>query len=108
MRLSGAAYGVLRSYDGEHLHMLASRGVPTEYAEFLARSGGPGTPGDSPMPGTAPMQALETRQPTLRLDVRESIGTRAKFRPLAPSPIWEVRAPAFMCRWSKTRLRSAC
>jgi hypothetical protein len=54
--------------------MLASRGVPAEYAEFLARSGGPGTPGDSPMPGTAPMKALETRQPAQRLDVRESIG----------------------------------
>ena len=72
-----------------------SRGVPAEYAEFLARSGGPGTPGDSPMPGTARMQALETRQPVQRLDVRESIGVHERqFRPLAPSPIWAVRAPA--------------
>jgi GAF domain-containing protein len=73
-RLSGAAYGVLRSFDGEHLHMLASRGVPTEYTEFLAQSGDPGTPGDSLIPGTSPMQAFETRQPVQRLDVRESTG----------------------------------
>ena len=73
MRLSGAAYGVLRSYDGEHMHMLASRGVPAEYGEFLARREGPGTTGHTPTPETGARQALETPQPAQRLDVRESI-----------------------------------
>jgi hypothetical protein len=73
MRLSGAAYGMLRSYDGEHMHMLASRGVPAEYGEFLARREGPGTTGHIPTPETGARQALETPQPAQRLDVRESI-----------------------------------
>src|SRR5512142_1546070 len=41
MRLCGAAYGVLRRFDGRHMRMLASQGVPTEYAEFLARNASP-------------------------------------------------------------------
>jgi signal transduction histidine kinase len=73
MRLCGAAYGVLRSFDGESAHLLASRGVPSEYAGFLARNAALGTP----PAGTGFMQALQTGQPTQTMDARESVGYRS-------------------------------
>jgi GAF domain-containing protein len=36
MRLCGASFGTLRTYDGDQLHGVASRGVPAAYAAFLA------------------------------------------------------------------------
>jgi GAF domain-containing protein len=74
MRLCGAAYGVLRSFDGEHAHLLASRGVPLEYAEFLSRNASP--PRSEWPPGTDLLRALETGQPAQTLDARESVGYR--------------------------------
>jgi class 3 adenylate cyclase len=71
MRLCGAAYGVLRSFDGEHVHMLASRGVPAEFAEYYARHE---TPGVELVPDTSPTRALQTGQAVQTLDVRESVG----------------------------------
>src|SRR3954447_23746858 len=38
MRLCGAAFGLLSSYDGEHFHTRAMRGVPQKYAEKHARN----------------------------------------------------------------------
>src|SRR5258707_2476238 len=35
LRLCDAAFGVLATYDGECLHTVAGRGIPTAYAEFL-------------------------------------------------------------------------
>jgi GAF domain-containing protein len=35
MRLCEAAFGILWTHDGEHLHAVAHRGVPPAYAEFL-------------------------------------------------------------------------
>ena len=74
MRLCGGAYGVLRSFDGERMRVLASRGVPSEYAGFLAQNTDPTAPGTVPMPGTALVRALQTGQPTQALDARESVG----------------------------------
>ena len=39
MRLCGAAFGSLQTYDGEHFHAVAMRGVPDRFAEFCARAG---------------------------------------------------------------------
>jgi GAF domain-containing protein len=77
MRLCGAAFGVLRSFDGERLRILASRGVPSEYAEFLAGYTGFLPAGDPPALGTSVMQALQTRLPAQRLDARESAGYKS-------------------------------
>ena len=79
MRLCGAAYGVLRSFDGAHLGTLASRGVPSEYAEFLARTGNADleTLGANSMSETTLMQALRTGQPTQMLNVRDGIAYKS-------------------------------
>ena len=37
MRLCGAAFGVLWTYDGERIHATALRGVPPAFAEFLTQ-----------------------------------------------------------------------
>ncbi|HXA24568.1 MAG TPA: GAF domain-containing protein [Acetobacteraceae bacterium] len=37
MRLCGAAFGVLWTYDGERMHAAALRGVPPAFAEFLTQ-----------------------------------------------------------------------
>ena len=72
MRLCGAAYGVLRSFDSEHLDTLASRGVPSEYAAFLAWNADLNKLGANAST-TSLTQALRTCQPTQILDVREGI-----------------------------------
>src|SRR5262249_15938520 len=46
MRLCGAAFGILRTYDGQRFNASAARGVPPRFAEFLASN-----PQD-PQPGT--------------------------------------------------------
>jgi GAF domain-containing protein len=38
MRLCGAAFGCLWTYDGEHVHAVALRGAPSAFAEFLTRA----------------------------------------------------------------------
>jgi two-component system, NtrC family, sensor kinase len=38
LRLCGAAFGVLWTYDGERVHAAALRGVPPAFAEFLTRA----------------------------------------------------------------------
>src|SRR5690242_14866016 len=47
LRLCGADFGMMNSYDGERFHHAADRGVPDAYAEFRRRRGptiyGPGT-----------------------------------------------------------------
>jgi PAS domain S-box-containing protein len=52
MRLCGASFGVLGTYDGERFRSAAARGVPTAYAEF--RTGDTGIYG----PGTGPARLL--------------------------------------------------
>ena len=71
MRLCGAAYGVLRSFDGKAMRILGSHGVPPAYAEFLARNAG------TPAQGTAVIRALQTGQPAQTLDAKESVGYKA-------------------------------
>jgi GAF domain-containing protein len=77
MRLCGAAYGELRSFDGERLRILASRGVPSEYAEFLTRHSRSLPSGTPPAPGTSIIQALQTGLPAQGLDARESAGYKS-------------------------------
>src|SRR5262249_43862376 len=55
MRLCGAAFGILRTYDGQRFNASAARGVPPRFAEFLASN-----PQD-PQPGTMGFQLLETK-----------------------------------------------
>src|SRR4029077_7217238 len=46
MRLCGAVFGDLRTYDGERFHPVAARGVPDAYIEYYRGHGvsyGPGT-----------------------------------------------------------------
>ncbi len=68
MRLCGAAFGVLRRFDGERIQALATRGVPAVYAEYSARNE------TIPMPGTGPARALETGHAVQTLDVRDGVG----------------------------------
>ena len=70
MRLCGAAFGSLYTYDGERFHSAAQRGVPPAYAAFRAEN--------PPLPtqGGGPATLLETRRPLQVLDIRahESYG----------------------------------
>ena len=63
MRLCGAAFGSLYTYDGEHFHSAAQRGVPPAYAAFRAEN--------PPLltPGGGPATLLETRRPVHVLDL---------------------------------------
>ena len=51
MRLCGAAFGLMSTYDGERFHRVAERGVPAALTEFTRRNAGSGTVYG---PGTAP------------------------------------------------------
>jgi PAS domain S-box-containing protein len=53
MRLCDAAFGMMRRYDGEHLAVVAMRGVPDAYAQFLSENP------QSPTAGTAVAQLVE-------------------------------------------------
>ena len=64
MTLCGVAFGILRRFDGEQLHILATLGVPTAYVEFM--DGRPTTP----LGGLA--ETLATGRPLMRLDLRDS------------------------------------
>jgi GAF domain-containing protein/nitrogen-specific signal transduction histidine kinase len=67
MRLCGAAFGSLYTYDGERFHSAAQRGVPPAYAAYRAEH--------PPLPsGSGPAILLETRQPMHVLDVRVQLG----------------------------------
>jgi PAS domain S-box-containing protein len=68
MRLCGVAFGMLRGYDGERIHPIASRGLPEAYAAFI--SGQVASPGR----GNAMARALETGLPMQAVDIREEEG----------------------------------
>ena len=79
MRLCGAAFGSLYTYDGERFHSAAQRGVPPAYAAFRAENP------PLPTPGGGPATLLETRRPVHVLDLmaersRTGPGTRASAR----------------------------
>ena len=62
MRLCGAAFGSLYTYDGEHFRSAAQRGVPAAYAEYRA--------GNPPVPRHGiPARLLATRRPVHVVDV---------------------------------------
>src|SRR5499425_2594876 len=48
MRLCGADFGDLRTYDGERFHMVASQGVPAAYSEYYRNQTGVYGPGTAP------------------------------------------------------------
>jgi GAF domain-containing protein/nitrogen-specific signal transduction histidine kinase len=64
MRLCGAAFGSLYTYDGERFHSAAQRGVPPAFAAFRAEN--------PPLtkPGGGPAILLETRRPHHVLDLK--------------------------------------
>ncbi len=68
MRLCGAAFGMLRGYDGERVHELAARGLPPAYAAFIAGRT------VTPLGTTAMGQALKSCLPTQEVDIREEAG----------------------------------
>src|SRR5262249_7444111 len=65
MRLCGAAFGQLSTYDGERFYTTAQRGVPAAYIEFRARN--QGTYG----PGTVPVRILAGERVIHVLDLME-------------------------------------
>jgi two-component system, NtrC family, sensor kinase len=48
MRLCGAAFGQLATYDGEHLRTAATRGLPAAFAEYRRNNPPPYGPGTTP------------------------------------------------------------
>src|SRR5204862_81475 len=48
LTLSGAAFGVFMSYDGEHVRAVSTRGFPPELVELFARPFAPRRDGDGP------------------------------------------------------------
>ncbi len=73
--LCGAAFGILHTYDGAHVHTVAHRGLSREYAAFL--SAAPHQPGTS-----GPIAAFLRREPFVHLDAAESQAYRERH-PLA-------------------------
>ena len=65
MRLCGAAFGMLYTYDGGDFHTVATRGIPTALAEFRAKHPPSGRPGGSAAP------LIETRRPVHVLDMTQ-------------------------------------
>jgi signal transduction histidine kinase/prephenate dehydratase len=63
MRLCGAAFGVLNTYDGEQFRTAAARGVPATFAEFRAQS--PPAPG----PGTGRARILAGERVVHNIDL---------------------------------------
>jgi GAF domain-containing protein/nitrogen-specific signal transduction histidine kinase len=74
MRLCGAAFGSLYTYDGERFHSAAQRGVPPAYAAYRAEN-----PPLLSTPGGAPAVLLETRRPLHVLDMRVHETNRPDF-----------------------------
>jgi GAF domain-containing protein len=74
MRLCGAAFGSLYTYDGERFHSAAQRGVPPAYAAYRAEN-----PPLLSTPGGAPALLLETRRPLHVLDLRLHETNRPDF-----------------------------
>ncbi len=66
MRLCGAAFGSLYTYDGQRFHSAAQHGVPDAYAEFRAANP------TEVRPLSGPARVLETRRPLHVPDVRTS------------------------------------
>ena len=62
LRLGGAVFGALYTYDGERFHMAAIKGVPPEFEDYRRRHPQP-TGADSP-----PGQLLATRRPVQVVD----------------------------------------
>jgi GAF domain-containing protein len=71
MRLCGAAFGQLSTYDGARFYTTAQRGVPAAYVEFRARN--QGTYG----PGTVPMRIIGGERVIHVLDLMEEEAYRA-------------------------------
>jgi GAF domain-containing protein/nitrogen-specific signal transduction histidine kinase len=65
MRLCGAAFGEMYTYDGEKFLITSSRGVPADYAEFRARNP------PRPRSGNPPARLLATRRPVHVLDFKD-------------------------------------
>src|SRR5262249_42039065 len=65
MRLCGAAFGQLDTYDGSAFYTAATRGVPTAFAEYRSRN--PATYG----PGTGPARMLAGERVVYHLDLMD-------------------------------------
>jgi adenylate cyclase len=65
MRLGGAAFGSIYTYDGERFHSAAHRGLPPAFAAYRAKN-----PPLRSVPGSGAAVLLETRRPLHVLDLR--------------------------------------
>jgi GAF domain-containing protein len=75
LHLCGAAFGILHTYDGDHIHTVAHRGLSPSYVEFLsAATHQPGTSG--------PISAFLRGEPFVHWDAAESQAYR-EGHPLA-------------------------
>ncbi len=66
LRLCGAAFGALHTYDGERFHLVAMRGVPSAYEAFRRRTSLT-APADSP-PGRVVTTGLPVQVPDVLTD----------------------------------------
>jgi GAF domain-containing protein len=76
VRISGAKFGIIHSWDGEHLHLLATHDVPPVLAAIRR-----GAPEFRPGPKTGIRRMAETRNVVHILDLREDEGYLDRHTP---------------------------
>src|SRR5215469_10938563 len=72
MRLCGAAFGVLNTFDGERFHLGSNRYLPATYADFRAHN----PPNVGPEPGTLHRRILEGERVVHIVDLKQEAAYR--------------------------------
>ena len=90
MRLCGAAFGYLDTYDGESFHRAAELGVPAAFAEFRRQN-----PPDYG-PGTIPECLLRGEQVVHAIDIMDSDIYRPGSQTAVPRLTSVEHAPALL------------
>ena len=101
MRLCGAAFGELATFDGDRFHTVATRGVPAGWAEYRRRN--PPRYG----PGTGPARMLAGERVIHITDLTDEDAYRTGDPIAVRLSTSAVRAVLCNCRSSKRRLLSA-
>jgi len=90
MRLCGAAFGMLRGFDGQNVGTLATFGVPAAYADYTAGRAW------TPMRAGPLAEALASRRTVQLLDVRDMPGYRDHPAALAIAELGGARTILFV------------